>query len=512
MRFHARLLALIAAAVVSTGAVAADRALVIGNNHFDSRVANNLHGAIPDADHMGSLLVDVFGFLPENVKVIHDATRADILNNFRTWLIEGTKAGDRVVFYYSGHGSTATVSDAEGTHTTSTILPSDTAPDVAANYDGPGGQILGAQLGKLIDQLDGRKVMIMADSCHSGSISRDAGDMTPIDARIKTNTPYGPVGVPLADLPGTPIRAAKTQLQLLDVNVRGGEIRPNVAVWSAVTIDQVSYDDGDSGGIFTNAFLAGLRDKKADLTGTGKITARELLDYVRKRVGDWCRSDPSCLHWNKGQFTPGLQATDDYFATILSPYQPPTTPGPGSTTPPPAPPPPSTGPELVDLAEGVLSHANDFGLTAEILPGTNIKLGATVRFRISSGEDGQLIVLDTGPDGKFRRIYPNEYSEAQGRKGSIRANAPLTIPDQSYPFEFTADQAGPGTLLVVAAEKGIDLGPILSGDAFEPATNPAKALTVLAANLSQPIIVADPNVPNRAPLWAFVSVPYVVQP
>ena len=94
----------------------------------------------------------------------------------------------------------------------------------------------------------------------------------------------------------------------------------------------------------------------------------------------------------------------------------------------------------------------------------------------------------------------------------IRADAPLTIPDQSYPFEFTADQSGAGTLLVVVAEKGIDLGPILNGAAFEPAANPAEALTVLAADLSEPIIFADPQVPNRAPRWAFVAVPYLVSP
>ena len=91
---------------------------------------------------------------------------------------------------------------------------------------------------------------------------------------------------------------------------------------------------------------------------------------------------------------------------------------------------------------------------------------------MTSAEDGQLLVYDSGPDGKFTRIFPNDYSQASHHDGVVRANAPLTIPDESYPFQFTATDAGPGELLVIVAEKGANLTPLLQGPAFEPTKRP----------------------------------------
>jgi hypothetical protein len=248
--------------------------------------------------------------------------------------------------------------------------------------------------------------------------------------------------------------------------------------------------------VFTSNFIEGLRAKLADNTGAGRVTASGLLSYVRKTSDDYCKRT-QC----KDGLTPQLQAADGYLASIIVPYP--------TSAPPSAPP---TGPELVDLVEGVLNHQNDFALSAEILPSQRIKHGTAAQFRIKSAEEGQLLVFDTGPDRKLRRIYPNQYSGAAGRKGLIRGGAPLTIPDESYPFEFTATDDGPGTLMVLVAEKGVDLGPVLQGPAFEPVRDAGRNLVAVAEQLQQPVLNPDPQVPNRARRWAFVTVPYVVEP
>jgi hypothetical protein len=251
--------------------------------------------------------------------------------------------------------------------------------------------------------------------------------------------------------------------------------------------------------VFTNAFVAGLRGREADIAGTGKITASNLLAYVRMRSDQFCRSAESCTQG----FTPELLASDAYRASVLVPFES----APGET------PVPPSGPALVELAEGVLAHHNDFHVEAAILPSGRISVGDRVQFRIDSAEAGKLLVLDTGPDGKLRRIFPNDFSVAAGQGGLIRGGKPLTIPDEAYPFEFTATDAGPGTLLVLVAEPGTEFGQLLADSpAFEAVEAPDKALVAVAAELQEPLLSPDPNLDNRARRWAFVSIPYQIDP
>ena len=81
------------------------RALLIGVNAYPNLSKfSQLKGAINDAERMFSLLTTKFEFPPENVTVLRDPTRQQILDGFQT-LIDQTQAGDIVVFHYSGHGS-----------------------------------------------------------------------------------------------------------------------------------------------------------------------------------------------------------------------------------------------------------------------------------------------------------------------------------------------------------------------------------------------------------------------
>jgi hypothetical protein len=495
MQFHGRFIIALTAVALSWAAKAeaSDRALVIGVNQYQN-VTPQLHGSVPDAMHFADLLKDEFGFEPQNIKVLtdSDATRSNILSQFRHWIIEGTKPGDRAVFYFSGHGAQVMVPDgAGGKRITSAIVPVDT--DRQGN-----GFILGPEIGSLIKKLHGRKLTVIADSCFSGSITRDPDARANYEnAPIKTITPVLPIDLAPSEITDEIIAENKTETRFLDLASKGDVQGGDVAVWSAASLAQVAFD-GPDGGVFTSNFIAGLRDGTAENSASARVTASALLSHVREKSEEYCRNaGQNC----KDGLTPQLQASDLYLASVLVPY---------SASPPPSPPP--TGPDLVDLAQGVLAHHNDFALSAEILPSPKIKHGAAVQFRIKSAEEGQLLVFDTGPDRKFRRIYPNPYAMAAGRKGLVRAGAALTIPDQSYPFEFTATDDGQGTLIVLVAEKGLDLGPLLQGPAFEPVNNADRNLVAVAAQLQQPVLDPNPQVPNRAHRWAFVTVPYVVEP
>ena len=88
----------------SIGVFMADKALILGINDYKS--VNSLNGCINDVHTMRSLLIDVFKFPEKNVKTLTNdqVVKSDVLEQL-DWLFQGTKAGDRVVLHFSGHGS-----------------------------------------------------------------------------------------------------------------------------------------------------------------------------------------------------------------------------------------------------------------------------------------------------------------------------------------------------------------------------------------------------------------------
>jgi uncharacterized caspase-like protein len=517
MRFDARILALAAALLLEAAtAAAADRALLIGINDYRDPRIDDLRGPSLDVENMRRLLIEDLAFPNDGLKILAEgqATRAAVFDAIENWLIAGTERGDRVYLYFSGHGAQVKIRDeGGGVHLTTGLVPYDADQSVADDSPGVGGRILGSRLGELIRRMQGREVTVVVDACHSGSLTRGA-DRSAAPDNVRTITPFGPIDLDDQDLTDELTVAAKTGLRLLDFNAKGGTPLEGVAVWSAATMAQFSWDS-PAGGIFTNAFVTGLRDRRASFSADGRVSASSLLAYVRDGAESYCATNPRCLEVG---FTPELLAPAAYRADVLIPYF-------SDGDAPDGAPEGGDGeainddaadelveevPELVDLAEGVFSHENDFGLDATILPDARIALGDAVRFRIRSEETGQVVVLDSGPDGALRRIFPNAYSEAAGRAGTVAGGQVLTIPDESYPFEFTATDPGPGTLVVLVTEPGVDLEPLFASSDFEIIKDVDKALVAIAAELQAPVLDPDPDVPNRAHKWAFVTVPYLV--
>lgn len=512
MRFHARILALASAMLLGAlPAAGGDRALLVGVNDYKDPTINDLRGTGLDVENVRRLLVEDLAFPQNSIKVLTDAdaTRAGVFDAIENWLIAGTQPGDRIFLYFSGHGAQVEIPDGNGgVRLTSGLVPHDADSTVAEATAGAGGYILGAQLGEVIRRMTGREVTVVVDACHSGSLTRSAGGGTAPE-NVRTITPFGPIELDPSEITEEMITEAKTGLRLLDFNAKDGTPIEGVAVWSAATIAQYSYDS-PNGGVFTSAFVNGLRDRRAAFSGDGRVSASSLLAYVREGTSGYCEADPFCSRFG---FTPELLAPDAYRASILVPYTP------GDVTPideeedsgPVADQQPDAT-ELVDLAEGVFSHQNDFGLDAAILPSARVGLGDSVRFSVRSEATGQIIVLDSGPDGALRRIFPNAYSEAAEREGVVLGGHRLTIPDESYPFEFTATDPGPGSLVVLVTEPGVDLQPLFESSDFEIIDNVERALVAIAAELQEPVLVSDPDTPNRARRWAFVTVPYMVSP
>jgi uncharacterized caspase-like protein len=153
------------------------KALLIGVGHYKylpyttekGEKLDNLRGPANDVQKIKDLLVSGYNFSEDNILVLKDqeATREAILSHFNQWLVKGTRPGDLVLFYYSGHGTRIPKSD-NGFY--KAICPYDTLLKAKNLTDAK--LIINEELGDLLGKLRGREVVVIMDSCHSGGMTR----------------------------------------------------------------------------------------------------------------------------------------------------------------------------------------------------------------------------------------------------------------------------------------------------------------------------------------------------
>jgi uncharacterized caspase-like protein len=209
-------------------------ALVIGNNDYQN--LPKLNTAVSDATATAELLRGKYGF---EVKLLTDATRLDILralNGYRRDLTER----DNLLIYYAGHG----VLDKETE--TGFWLPVDAARDSDEEW------IANADLTRRLKGVSAKHVLVVADSCYSGTLLREA------PAALRTGAERA------AWLKRMNSLASRTAL------VSGG-LEPVV--------------DSGAGGhsVFANAFLAALGDNTGVLDGPGPVRQGEPAGGTERR-------------------------------------------------------------------------------------------------------------------------------------------------------------------------------------------------------------------------------------
>jgi hypothetical protein len=179
------------------------RALLVGIDKYPR--LKQLEGCVNDVELMRTILVDVFGFPASNVKLManSEATREALLAELDA-LVDRTGRDDIVVIHYAGHGSQMT--DREGDEPSgldSTIMPFDSEGWTGDNRDITDDEIH-LRLLKLGEKTS--FITLLFDSCHSGTITRDAFGGT--GRFIKADTR------PASELPPSPIPAAMREAML----------------------------------------------------------------------------------------------------------------------------------------------------------------------------------------------------------------------------------------------------------------------------------------------------------
>lgn len=129
-------------------------ALVIGNN--DYLYLRPLKTALADAQAMARMLAQNYGF---DVTLLRNATRYDILKALADYRRK-LGPGDNLLIYYAGHGILDQAAN-EGYW-----QPVDAEPDIPANW------IANGDLTTALKAMAAKHVMIVADSCYSGTLTR----------------------------------------------------------------------------------------------------------------------------------------------------------------------------------------------------------------------------------------------------------------------------------------------------------------------------------------------------
>ena len=164
-------------------------ALVVGIDDYTSlskgdsadlldRKWRDLKGAVNDANAMSSVLRSRFGVKESNIHTLLAPvgevgnpdiypTRARSLEELNDHLLAKAKDGNELIFYFSGHGSQVhSAHSDEQDQFDETIVPADAITGVPDIRD----KELRQLYNKMLDR--GARLVVIADSCHSGSISR----------------------------------------------------------------------------------------------------------------------------------------------------------------------------------------------------------------------------------------------------------------------------------------------------------------------------------------------------
>ncbi|MBI5445647.1 MAG: caspase family protein [Deltaproteobacteria bacterium] len=248
----------------------ARRALLVGIN--DYKGINDLNGCVNDVTNIRSILKTYLGFTNADIRVLLNsrASKAGILSRLQ-WLVSGAKAGDYLVFHYSGHGSQ--IRDRDGDelddHLDELICPWD--------MDWDGTFITDDDLNAIFTKLPaGVLLEVFLDSCHSGTGVRavDLGRPAELGPEHPTLSRYLPP--PLDVL----CRVEGEEDELKPTRRLLGKARAadHHVLWAGCRANQTSADayiNGSYNGAFTYFFCKHMRDSG------GTLSRKELVARVR---------------------------------------------------------------------------------------------------------------------------------------------------------------------------------------------------------------------------------------
>ena len=269
-----------------TAARGEDRALLIGVGryaHFDDR----LKGVSLDLDMMTEI-AQLLGFQPQAIKILEheQATSTNVFQAMEEWLVEAVAAQDRVLVYFSGHGSQVPdENDDEQDRFDEVLLLYDTSLTVKDGRQSLAGVLHDDRFHRTLSRIKSRNILIVLDACHSGSATRNlriSPRTIPVnDAQVKYFY-YSP----MLEAAGQSGRFDVMEPSISDIG------QGHYVAISACRDDEKTVATSQ-GSIFTLGLRQALR--QAAMAGK-KITPEELQQQTTKFIKEQLRSEVMAFH------------------------------------------------------------------------------------------------------------------------------------------------------------------------------------------------------------------------
>ncbi len=265
--------------------VAAEKkALLVGIN--DYKYIRDLEGTGNDVELVKTTLINKYGFSNEDITVLLDsqATKKNIINAFRENLILETQPGDIAVFYFSGHGTCVQdYNNDENDGADEGLIPYDFI-SVSDNRTKSNLLVLDDTIGDMLNELNGREVVVIIDSCFSGTATRSIGNdvVSNMEDTPAYTKRYLPCSKP-TNVDYTPqSRSINNSLEFFEVKIPEGHV-----YMSASRDDQVAreaYIDGKRHGIFTKSLVTSMNSAENDSYQDIFENASQLIRDKHKNV------------------------------------------------------------------------------------------------------------------------------------------------------------------------------------------------------------------------------------
>ncbi len=150
-----------------------DRALLVGVGRY-AQLDARLSGVSLDIQMMTEF-ARLLGFESNAIKVLahEEASTRQVVAAVEDWLIEGVGPDDRVLFYFSGHGSQIPdASKDENDAFDEVLLLYDAAIDQQARHPTLTGVLVDDAFSAMLARMRSRNILVILDACHSGSATR----------------------------------------------------------------------------------------------------------------------------------------------------------------------------------------------------------------------------------------------------------------------------------------------------------------------------------------------------
>ena len=275
-----------------------NKALLVGINQYPGCP---LAGCVNDVTDMADHLVRRCGFREQEIRLVCDgrATTEAILERL-SWLVSGVRAGDRIVFHYSGHGAQAPTRNIQGEvdGLDEVICPVDFDWTDAHMIRDKGFAELFAGVAV------GVEFVWISDSCHSGDLERNV-------PRVADNPRH--TGARRMPAPGDiawRIRTAEAEELTGPGRFPKSAAALNVTLLAACRSDQTAADavfDGRPNGAFTRALLNALdgplggKPLTAVMQGVAQALAQGGYDQVPQIEGSPAIAQQAFLAVSTGQ-------------------------------------------------------------------------------------------------------------------------------------------------------------------------------------------------------------------